>query len=146
MSSVHDLDDICDRLEDIKQEIHDSREGGFYYAIVGIALYLLVSGGLSAAWHSKWRYSIQYGVPDEKIHRADKPHDCAFLAAPLGEKYCHYKLVLTTVRWATSITGNPIVSYDEGKTWSIFAPEVGSTVPKYPTVEDVDLGWEKVDE
>jgi hypothetical protein len=34
-----------------------------------------------------------------------------------------------------STTEQPIVSYDEGKTWDRFTPDAGVTVPKYPTVE-----------
>ena len=40
-------------------------------------------------WHAKWRYTADYGIPSSKIYVQNKPHDCTFLAAPLGEKYCH---------------------------------------------------------
>jgi hypothetical protein len=72
----------------------------------------------------------------------DKPHDCAFLAAPLGEKYCHYERSVSITRWGTSQTGNPIVSYDDGKTWDTFDP-AGKDVPRFPTVKEVYVGWEK---
>jgi hypothetical protein len=49
-------------------------------------------------------------------------------------------------RWATSTTGNPIASYDDGKTWNIFDPPAGETVPKLSTVKEVIINWEKKDD
>jgi len=93
-------------------------------------------------WHAKWRYAATYDIPSSQVYVQDKPHDCAFLAAPLGEKYCHYERTVSVTRWATSQTGNPIVSYDDGKTWSSFDP-AGEKVPQYSTVKAVYIGWEK---
>lgn len=97
-------------------------------------------------WHSKFRYEAEYSLPADKIIAAERPHDCAFLSAPLGSKYCHYDREVSTLRWATSTTGNPIVSWDEGKTWSVFTPEAGTTVPKTDTVQEVFISWKKVEE
>jgi hypothetical protein len=97
-------------------------------------------------WHSKIRYETEYSLPADKVIVATHPHDCAFLSAPLGEKYCHYDREVSTVRWATSTTGNPIASWDEGKTWSVFTPEAGATVPKTDTVQEVVISWKKVEE
>jgi hypothetical protein len=80
-------------------------------------------------WHAKWRYTTAYGIPSSQLYVQDKPHDCAFLAVPLGEKYCRYERTISTVRWAKSTEGNPIISYDEGKTWSNFDP-TGESVPQ----------------
>jgi hypothetical protein len=44
---------------------------------------------------------------------------------------------------AKSTTGNPIASYDDGKTWSAFAPPAGDAVPEQPTVEQVMVNWER---
>jgi hypothetical protein len=60
----------------------------------------------------------------------------------LGEKYCHYEQTVSTTRWATSAAGHPIISYDDGKTWSNFDPE-GAEVPKYSIVNEVYVNWEK---
>jgi hypothetical protein len=94
-------------------------------------------------WHSKWRYALSYGVTSDKVQINSHPHDCAFLAPPLGDKYCHYERVVSTLRWATSTTGHPIVSYDEGKTWNEFSPDANTTVPQFNTVEQVYINWEK---
>jgi hypothetical protein len=93
-------------------------------------------------WHAKWRYAATYDLPSTNVYVQDKPHDCAFLAAPLGEKFCHYERTVSITRWATSQTGNPVVSYDDGKTWITFDP-VREKVPKYSTVKAVYIGWEK---
>jgi hypothetical protein len=93
-------------------------------------------------WHARWRYAAAYSIPSPSVYVQDKPHDCAFLAAPLGEKYCHYERTISITRWASSLTGTPIVSYDDGKTWSSFDP-AGEKVPQYSTVKEVYIGWEK---
>ena len=97
-------------------------------------------------WHTKWRYAISYGVDSAKVTVADRPHDCAFLAAPLGAKYCHYDREISTIRWATSTTGNAIASWDEGKTWAVFTPDAGVPVPKYDTVQQVHIDWKKIED
>ena len=76
----------------------------------------------------------------------DIPHDCVFIAAPIGEKYCHYDREVQITRWATSQAGTPIVSYDDGKTWNQFEPGANVTVPKYSTVEEVYITFNKVNE
>jgi hypothetical protein len=97
-------------------------------------------------WHSKFRYQLEYGVDSAKVVAERRPHDCNFFAAPLGEKYCHYDREVSTIYWSTSTTGNPIVSYDEGKTWSTFIPEASTKVPNADTVEQVYIGWKKAED
>ncbi len=98
-------------------------------------------------WHAKWRYALSYGVTADKVLVDTYPHDCAFLAAPLGEKYCHYDREVSSLHWATSQTGNPIASYDDGKTWSVVTNSDPSiTWPKYDTVTQVYISWKKVEE
>jgi hypothetical protein len=142
------MPEIVDALEDVEravvrvEEAVKSKASTFAYIgymLIGVYLWS-VPGQI---WHAKWRYSLGYDVSSDKIHIDDKPHDCSFLAAPLGEKYCHYERTVTTLRWATSTAGFPIVSYDEGKAWSVFTPDPGATVPKYSTVEEVYVSWEK---
>jgi hypothetical protein len=49
-----------------------------------------------------------------------RPHDCEWGSAPLGAKHCHYDARVQSVRTAIGTDGStPIVSYDEGKTWSV---------------------------
>ena len=93
-------------------------------------------------WHSKWRYAAFYDIPSSAIYVQNKPHDCTFFAAPMGEKYCHYERTVSITRWATSTDGYPIFSDDDGTTWSRFDP-AGATVPRTSTVKAVYVGWEK---
>jgi hypothetical protein len=73
-------------------------------------------------WHSKWRYEIEYSVAADQVVADTRPHDCAFLAAPLGEKYCHYDREVSTWHRATSTTGNQLVSYDDSKIQGVGYP------------------------
>jgi hypothetical protein len=98
-------------------------------------------------WHSKWRYALAYNVDFSKVLIDNAPHDCAFLAAPLGEKYCHYERIVSTIRWGTSTSnGQSLVSYDDGKTWSVFTPKPTDSVPQSSTVEQLIVGWKKTDD
>jgi hypothetical protein len=97
-------------------------------------------------WHGKWRYAMTYGVSSDNVIVDSHPHDCAFVAAPFGEKYCHYDREVSTLRRATSSTGNPIVSYDEGKTWNVIEPDPTVAWPKYNTVAVVYINWKKTEE
>lgn len=52
---------------------------------------------LGDIWHSKWRYAMYYGASSGKVEIEKHPHDCNFLAAPLGEKYCEYEREVLTI-------------------------------------------------
>jgi hypothetical protein len=98
-------------------------------------------------WHSKWRYELEHGVSADQVVVDTRPHDCAFLAAPLGEKYCHYDREVTTWHRATSTTGSPLISYDNGKTWTVVEnPDPSINWPKYDTVVAVNISWKKVED
>jgi hypothetical protein len=85
------------------------------------------------------------GVDLDRVMVEKRPHDCGFLAAPLGAEYCEYEREVSTIQWATSQTGNPIISYDDGKTWTTFTPGATDMVPKVPTVQKLLISWKKVD-
>jgi hypothetical protein len=91
------------------------------------------------AWYSKIRYAVQYGVSYTQVTKPNEPHDCDWLTAPIGNKNCHYDPQVLTVRTATSTTGKPIVSYDDGKTWS----DNDSQPPIEPSVF---IAWQKIDD
>lgn len=137
-SAVRDVERAVDRVE---QAIKDRWSWLQWLGAIVIGIYLASLPG--KIWHSKWRYGLAYGVTSDKVHIGDIPHDCAFLAVPLGEKYCHHERSVSTLRWATSTVGRPIASYDEGKTWDEFTPGTNVEVPKTPTVEEVFVSWEK---
>ena len=115
--------------------------------VLWVAVYWMIFAWLpDAVWHSKARYSLQYLTDFANISIANRPHDCGFFTAPLGDKFCHYDSEVSTVRWATSTTDAPIVSYDDGKTWMTFTPDDPKAVPKNPTIEQVIISWAKKDD
>ena len=97
-------------------------------------------------WYSKLAYAMSYNVSRGHVYIDWKPHDCDFWKAPIGEKECHYKRVVNTVEKATSKEKLPIMSFDSGKTWVVYAPDPGSRVPESPTVESVHIRWERVED
>jgi hypothetical protein len=146
-----DNEDVVDALRDVESAVLrvekavKDKWSSVQYIFAGvIAWYLFLLPG--QIWHSKWRYASWYNLSSDKVIVDDHPHDCSFVAAPLGEKYCHYDREASTVQWAKSQTGSPIVSYDEGKTWSEFTPDSSVTVPRYPTVMEVHISWKKIEE
>jgi hypothetical protein len=112
------------------------------WVVIGVFLWS-IPGDI---WHSRWRYSLAYDLSSDQVVIDERPHDCAFLGAPLGEKYCHYDRDIWTLHWATSTAGAPIASYDDGKTWNVFTPDAGVSVPKADTIKQVHISWKKVDE
>ena len=142
-----DLEDIesaiSDAAERIVKAINDrpSFSTILWWIAIGWIVVYGASSVSSRVWHSKVRYGIQYDAATSKVSTSNMPHDCDFLAAPLGSKYCHYDREVTTLRWATSTTGDPIVSYDDGKTWSTFTPDDPKAVPNHSTVEEVVVSW-----
>ena len=85
---------------------------------------------------SKLRYELQYDGAD--VYRDDKPKDCDFLTAPLGSKNCSYQKEVTVILSSKDPkTGEPIISYDNGKTWN---PNPGG----YTKDEYVYIRWKKV--
>jgi hypothetical protein len=145
MSETADrVDDAADRIEAalgrVETAIKDKWSTVQMVGTILIGMFLWTLPG--TIWHSKWRYAATNDIPSSQVYVREQPHDCAFLAAPLGEKYCHYERIVSITRWATSQTGNPIVSNDDGKTWSTFDP-AGKEVPKLSTVKEVYIDWEK---
>lgn len=155
----YDYDDgDRDKLEDVEGAVRDVEAAVLrveaavkskWTSIQWILAALAVLGAWSFVedvWHAKWRYAMANNIGSDKVIVEDFPHDCAFFAAPLGAKYCHYERVVSTVQWATSQASTAIVSYDEGKTWNQFTPESGVIVPKTPTVVEVHIFWKKIEE
>jgi hypothetical protein len=137
-----DLDDVLTAIRDVKHAVESKTTTAG--AIAWVLIAMLVWSWLGSGWHSKFRYSIQYGVDVIKITVQDEPHDCNFLAAPLGAKYCRYERDVRVTRWAMGRQSNgPIISYDDGKSWQAFTPPENATVPEHSTAEEVYVGWEK---
>ncbi len=115
--------------------------------LVWVLLVILLWDVPGYMWHSKLRYELEYSLNADQVIAGKRPHDCAFLAAPLGEKYCHYDREVSTLRRGTSTTGNRLVSYDEGKTWTVVESDPSViNWPQYNTVAEVYINWKKVEE
>lgn len=128
-------------VERVEEAIKDKSSSVQWLLSVAFVMWLVSLAG--SIWHAKWRYELQYGLSSDKVNVATTPHDCGFLTAPIGEKYCHYDRVISTVRWATSTKNEPIISYDDGQTWTLFTPNLGETVPQTSTVKELNVSWEK---
>jgi hypothetical protein len=87
---------------------------------------------------SPYGYAFKYSVDTSNVRVEKQPHDCEWASAPLGGKHCHYKAEVSSVRTGTSANGNtPLVSYDEGRTWSVNPQRVKPSV---------FVSWTKVEE
>ena len=115
---------------------------------------LIVYVILPASWTDPFLYSTEYSIDSDQVHRNTRPTDCDFIHAPLGDKGCHYKKMVTAYnaagnavagdgapRYSTNTIGNPIVSYDDGKKWQL--PPVDTPVPDLK-VKTVQIDWTRV--
>ena len=89
------LDDVCGRLDDVESAVKankpDWQLGGWATFGLLMIIFVWIPALVSGAVHSKVRYYLAYPVEYNDIYISDKPHDCAFLKAPLGDKECHYE-------------------------------------------------------
>lgn len=141
VDALHDVEHAVGKVE---TAIKDKWSSVTVLAFVLIGAFLWSLPG--KAWYSRWRIGLEYGVGSDKVYKQPHPHDCNFLASPVGEKYCHYERTISTLRWARSTAGMPISSLDEGKTWTVFTPEPNTTVPVNSTVQEVYVTWDKKDD
>jgi hypothetical protein len=58
---------------------------------LSVGLLVIVCSVMPSVWHSRYRYAAEYGVAPYKVIVETEPHDCDFLGAPFGRKYCHYE-------------------------------------------------------
>jgi hypothetical protein len=98
---------------------------------------------------------IKFKVAVNQVHTDDKPSDCDWTRAPLGNKGCHFKAIVNTFNAAgeslggddapkyrrDSKTGKAIVSYDRGKTWDSWEGPIPDM-----QVKSVEIWWDKVTE
>jgi hypothetical protein len=116
-------------------------------AIIGAGIWWI----LPDSWTDPIKYSLIYDkVDSSNVLYTEKPKDCDFMHAPLGDKGCHYKKAVNgfnaagyrivgedTPRYSNDKhTDKAIVSYDDGKTWD-FLPD-GKKVDNVVVKVEVD--------
>jgi hypothetical protein len=137
-------------------------DGGWGLVISAFLIWAIYSIG-SSVWNSKARFAFRYGANFSDINKENKPHDCDWLKAPIGDKECHFDAEVQTTKVRTAldqITGRPIISFDDGPwTWDLSSSSYTSTVTETPapgvltpgpyavrTKNVVYVGWKKIDE
>ena len=111
----------------------------FWAALVLCGLYFGVGYGLFyLAPSTSLGYALVYYTDPGQVSVQPQPHDCEWGSAPLGDKNCHHKAVVESIRTDVSPDGvTQLVSWDEGKTW-------------YPNTSNlkqaVNVSWAKVED
>lgn len=110
-------------------------------AVLAVAAWWLMPDN----WRSK--YAVRYQVEPDQVFIDQKPHNCDWLSAPLGDKHCHYDSVVMVynpdgkVIDGTGVqvnAGGSMLSYDGGKTWQQLPPDQHTA--------KVIVAWERVEE
>jgi hypothetical protein len=115
-----------------------------------IIVFFIVSP--SSNWTDSLWYSVRYSVKFSDV-QTDRPKDCDFMRAPLGDKGCSYTAHVQVFNadgelvagenapkyGSDTKTAKPIISYDGGKNWGWYS---GATVPN-PKPNSVKVSWVK---
>jgi hypothetical protein len=112
---MNDLAGAIYNVEQAVERVEEAVKNKLSFTIsffIGALLLPVVTNIGSDILHSKLRYSLQYNVPIHAVVFEHRPHDCDFLAAPLGNKYCDYDRTLTedakavVIGWTKSPNSN----------------------------------------
>jgi hypothetical protein len=151
-TAIEDLQGSVERVESAVQRVQHAIEDTpfWHYWLYGGLVGILLAWGSSLIddmRESKWYIGMTHGVSAEKVSITEIGYnECAFITAPVGVKPCHHKKEIVTVRWTKDDAGRPVQSLDDGKTWNVFSPPPGVSVPTENTVEYVNVFWTKVDD
>jgi len=89
---------------------------------------------------SKFRYAMQYNTSNSQVTVQNKPENCDYNFAPIGNKGCHYaKEVEVIMRSHDTKSNRRVISYDEGKTWN------WDDADTEPQGTSVYVSWKKVE-
>jgi hypothetical protein len=114
-----------------------SDEGGFAGLVIA-GLVAVVAFNSSSSWVNTVWYAATFGVSTSIVVTDDRPKDCDFIHAPLGDKGCSYKAFATSYNsdgiplsgdrppsfGKDTATRRDLISYDGGKHWDWY---VGSS-------------------
>ena len=128
--------------EDVRSR-KQRRKEGFQVLLVALVfglMYLLILHRPPFFFpESPWAHADSYHTDEQHVHISPKPADCDFLYAPMGIKGCHYARSVQVTRYSTDDhSGQPIVSYEDGKVWTLL-PEGEKTGPTEVYVSWI--GW-----
>jgi hypothetical protein len=141
-------DDVIDALQDIQHAVGRVENAvkrkwttvhWLGVLLVGIFLWSLPG----RIWYSKWRYAATNGLSADKVSILPKRHDCAFLASPLGEKYCHYERRVETSTGKVCPTGYTLTPSTDSCYDSSYPYGKGATVTPHEKVTAVSVWWER---
>ena len=70
-------------------------------------LLMLIAGLIRMTTNANARYALFYGINADQIFVDQKPRDCSFWTAPVGDKGCHYErsVIVTHKDGTVSSTG-----------------------------------------
>jgi hypothetical protein len=95
--------------------------------------------GTGYEFKPKWWFTFQYNVAYEQVTIEQRPHDCEWGTAPLGEKHCHYERVINTVLTRPA-GGGQMVSNDNWVTSHFVESWLGPISPS------VTVSWSKIND
>jgi hypothetical protein len=130
--------------------VAQSDESGCGLVIAAAVLFAVFA---PSAWTNSVWYAAQFGVSPTAVHSVDKPKDCDFIHAPLGDKGCSYKAVATAYNadgvplrgenlprfGKDTNTGKTIISYDDGKHWDWYV----GTSAEPDKITTVTVTWKR---
>ena len=75
---------------------------------------MLGLGALLWSWWfpTSW-YAVINGTDSDHVFLENKPHDCDFLKAPLGDNNCHYDRRVSTEKDSKTDKVNVYISWDK---------------------------------
>jgi hypothetical protein len=125
-----------------------------YLPVIAVVAFIWIADSVGTSdWFNKGWYSLRYFVSPTEIHVGVRPQDCDFMHAPLGSKGCRYDAAVSAYNAAGDLvggegapeysrdskTGKPIISWDNGKTWTWMAV---ADLPDQK-IKNVNVSWVK---
>jgi hypothetical protein len=130
----------------LKTATVEERQQRYEQSSAALSRFIILASALlvTTGCDSNLAYRAQYpSARAEDIKVQSKPIDCDWDYAPLGRKGCHYEKRVVVIKHSISTQNLPIVSYDDGKTWTV-EDRTGTSHAANERYEEVSVTWEKV--
>jgi hypothetical protein len=92
--------------------------GKVFLWLVGCTILWLIFLGGSWLWWPRTYYALVNSTLEEDVKVANRPTDCDWTYAPLGEKGCHYEKEVLISEYRSDSLNNVTLTQDGGKTWT----------------------------